>query len=75
MRGPYKVVLNESSVENSQLSVVERAQLKKSSFFVENWVEFWRWQSQVTKRNGKKLTELCKEDYSETVINPLPGYD
>jgi hypothetical protein len=32
---------------------VERVQLKKISFegvVVENWVEFWRWQSKVVKK-------------------------
>jgi hypothetical protein len=45
------VVIKKGSVEKSQLSPeVERFQLKKSSFelvVVENWVEFWRWQSKV----------------------------
>jgi hypothetical protein len=25
---------------------------------VKNWVEFWRWQSKVTKKNGKKGIRL-----------------
>jgi hypothetical protein len=35
----------------------------------------------VGRRNGKKGIRLCKEDFivccsgSETVINPLPGYN
>jgi hypothetical protein len=34
------VVIKESSVEKSKLSEVERVKLKKSTFVVENWVEF-----------------------------------
>jgi hypothetical protein len=35
------------------LSEAERVQLKKGSFervVVENWVEFWRWQSKVLEK-------------------------
>jgi hypothetical protein len=58
--------------------------LKKSSIelvVVKNWVEFWRWQSKLIERNGKKGIRLCKKDfmcelsYTETVINLLPGHD
>jgi hypothetical protein len=38
---------------SSELSEVERVQLKKSSFervVVEKWVEFWRWQSKVIEK-------------------------
>jgi hypothetical protein len=37
---------------SSELSEVERVQLKKSSFerVVGNWVKFWRWQSKVTEK-------------------------
>jgi hypothetical protein len=51
MRGPCKVVIKKGPVEKSQLSSeVETVQLKNNSFksvVLENWVEFWRWQSEV----------------------------
>jgi hypothetical protein len=39
-------------VSSQLLSEVERAQLKKSLFegVVENWVEFWRWQSKMIEK-------------------------
>jgi hypothetical protein len=46
------MVITKGSVEKSQLSEVERVQLKKSSFervLVDNWVEFWIWQSNETE--------------------------
>jgi hypothetical protein len=39
-------------------SEAERVQLKKSSFervIVENWVEFWRWQSKVLAKKWQKI--------------------
>jgi hypothetical protein len=42
------------SVGKSQLLLeAERVQFKKSSFelAIENWAEFWRWQSKVMARN------------------------
>jgi hypothetical protein len=43
------------------LSEVERVLLKKGSFelvAVKKWVEFWRWQSEVVEKNGKKGIRL-----------------
>jgi hypothetical protein len=40
------------------LSEVERLQLKKSSFervVVENWDEFWRWQSKVIEKKWQEM--------------------
>jgi hypothetical protein len=48
------VVIKNGSVEKNQLvSEVERVQLEKILFervVVENWVEFWRWQSKVVEK-------------------------
>jgi hypothetical protein len=30
---------------------------------VQNWMEFWRWQSKVIERNGKKGIRRRKEDF------------
>jgi predicted nucleic acid-binding protein len=53
------VVVKKGSVEKSQLfSEVERVKMKKSSFervSVENWVEFWRWQSKVIEIKWKEM--------------------
>jgi hypothetical protein len=35
---------------------------------VRNWVEFWRWQSKVIKKNAKKGIRLCKEDFMCTAV-------
>jgi hypothetical protein len=39
------------------LSVVERVKLQKSSFksVVENWVEFWRWQSKAIEKKWQEI--------------------
>jgi hypothetical protein len=40
------------------LTEVERVQLKKSSFeraVVENWVEFWRWQSKLIEKKRQEM--------------------
>jgi hypothetical protein len=53
LRSPSRVVIKKDSVEQSQLSEVERIQLKKSSFesvVVKDWVKFWRRQSKVTEK-------------------------
>jgi hypothetical protein len=54
------VVVKKGSVEKSQLSEVERIQLKKGSFdlvVVKNWVEFWRWQSKVIEQKWQERNQ------------------
>jgi hypothetical protein len=50
------------------LSEVERVQLKKSLFErdVDNWVEYWSWQSKVTEEMARK--ELGCEKKTSCVI-------
>jgi hypothetical protein len=48
---------NEKFQGSSELTEVERVQLKKSSyesFVVKNWVEFWRWQSKVIEKKWQE---------------------
>jgi hypothetical protein len=50
--------IKKGSVERSEFSEVERVQLKKNSFervVVENWVEFWRWQSKVIEKKRQEM--------------------
>jgi hypothetical protein len=40
------------------LSEVERVELKKNSFewvFIENWVEFWRWQLKAIEKKWQEM--------------------
>jgi hypothetical protein len=44
---------------------VIKGQRRSSERVVENWVQFWRWQSKVIeKKNGKKGIGRCKEDFT-----------
>jgi hypothetical protein len=53
---------------------LELSRVPELTVAAENW-------EKVIRNNGKKGIRLCKEDfivccsYSETVMNPLPGYD
>jgi hypothetical protein len=63
-RGPPRSYITRSSRE--QLVVAKNWESSVGEEFesvVENWVEFWRWQSKVTKDNGKKGIKLCQEDF------------
>jgi hypothetical protein len=50
------VVIKKGSAEKNQLLLdVERVQLKKLRVVVENWVEFWRWQSKVIEKKWQEM--------------------
>jgi hypothetical protein len=52
------VVIKKGSVENRQLSEVEKVQMKNSIFelvVVENWIEFWRWQSNAIEKKWQEM--------------------
>jgi hypothetical protein len=45
------------------LSEVEKVRLKKSLFelvVVENWVEFWRWQSKVSEKKWQEMNQTVE---------------